>query len=686
MTTPPSLRTFGGMLGLIGLAACGGPSEKSTGSDAPADSPVDPDTASEGEAEPDDCIDDTEFFADVAAPMLDTECALCHVEGGAAAGTSYVLLPLANAGALEANQATLQAVVEALGSQVLLDKPTGQTSHGGGTRFDLLDARFAVLHELAARIESPGACSHPGTPPLTCDDGQVHPGAAPLRRLTDHQYQTLVHDVFGVPLPPGLFPATPLGDGFRTAASNNPVSASGAESILLAAEYVSAEVDLDAVLDCGAADAADCGRAYLLDRAEAAWRRPPSAEEQAILTRFLDAGLSVEDGLRMGIFVMLQAPGALYLDSAVTEGASTDVFALDPHAIASRLSFFVTDGPPDDTLHAAALDGSLSTRAEVASHAARLVAQPRTAGVVARFHQDWLHLHLLRDQLKDLDAYPQWTDELVEEMVAETDLFTTEVVWMGDATFDALMFDTTTWVTPELADVYGVTAPDVGWNRVELPADTRSGVLSRTGFLAAHSYAAASAPVRRGSWVLENLLCEELVPPPGINTTLPEYDGEIETIRDKLAAHAADPSCRSCHDRIDPIGFSFENFDGIGAWRDHWETGIAVDATGSLDEPAGDFDGYGEMIALVASSERARACYAQRWFEYALGRPAGPGDACSLRMLADRFEASGGDIRSLLVDITLTDAFLYRTASALDPHDPAESASTASTGATDATE
>ena len=210
-------------------------------------------------------------------------------------------------------------------------------------------------------------------------------------------------------------------------------------------------------------------------------------------------------------------------------------------------------------------------------------------------------------------------------------------------------------------------------------------MLSRTAFLTAHAYAASSSPVRRGAWVLENLLCEDLVPPPGIDTTLPELGGEIETIRDKLAAHAADPACRSCHDRIDPIGFSFENYDGVGAWRDAWSSGIPVDATGSLEEPTGDFDGYGEMIALVASSERARACYAQRWFEYAVGRPAGPGDACSLRTLADRFEASGGDIRSLLVDISLTDAFLYRTASGSDPFDTAGDESDAS-GGTDATE
>ncbi len=664
---------------LIGLAACGGAADKADNTDRGTATGPAPDADADTGTATDACIDDDTFFAETAAPLLDADCALCHVAGGDAADTAYVLQPLSASGALAENHATIKALVASLGGETVLAKPSGAASHGGGQRFDLLDARYAVLHELVARTEAPGACAHPGVPPITCDDGGIHPGAAPLRRLTDLQYAALVEDVFGVILPEGRFPATPLGEGFRTAASNNGVSAAGTESIMLAAEEVSARVALDTVLDCGG-DPADCGRAWLLDRATAAWRRAPTTAEAAVLTRFLDAGLPPEEGVRMGIFVMLQAPQALYLDGTAAARVRAghrpelDVHALDPHAVASRLAFFMTDAPPDATLQAAATAGALSTRAEVATAAARLVASPRATGMVARFHQDWLHLHPLRDQTKDPTRYPDFDAALVDDMFAETDLFTTEVVWMGAATWDQLMFDTTAWVTPELGDIYGVATDGPGWSRVALPTETRPGVLSRTAFLTAHSYAASSAPVRRGAWVLENLLCEDLVPPPGINTTLPEADGELETIRDRLAAHAADPTCRSCHDRIDPVGFSFETFDGIGAWRSHWDSGHPVDATGSLEEPPGDFDGYAEMIALVASAPRARACYAQRWFEYALGRPAGPGDACSLRQLADRFEASGGDIRALLVDITLTDAFLYRTDSGADPHDRATGA------------
>ena len=652
-----------GLLTVWAAVACGGdPEAKSSSEPAPE---------TQDSATPDDCIDDAEFFAQTGAPLLDADCAACHVPDGAAGSTSFLWTTGTQDDVLEVNYTMLQQLLDTVGADTLLSKPTAQVSHGGGLRFDVLDGDYAVLHELVARLEQPGACAHPGSPPLTCDDGGIHPGAAPLRRLTDLQYAALVKDTLQVELPEGIFPATPLGDGFRTAATANGVSAAGAESILLAAEYVADSVALETALDCGASRDA-CARSWLLDRAGALWRRPLWASESALITRFLDAGLDPEEGARMGIFVALQSPQALYLDALAAErmGDGDDpVHAVDAFAVASRLAFFVGDGPPDAELREAAASGELSTRDGVATQARRLVGLPRTTGVVARFHQDWLDLHQLRDMLKDTARFPLWDDALVDDMFTETDLFTTEVVWMGEATFDALLFSPTTWVTPSLADIYGLSADTDDWSRLTLDPHTRPGVLSRTGFLGAHSYAAASAPVRRGAWIVENLLCEDLAPPPGIDTTLPEESAEIRTIRDKLAAHAADPACRSCHDRIDPIGFSLEHFDGIGAWRDSWDNGIAVDATGSLEEPPGDFEGYSEMIALVGTSGRAKACYAQRWFEYAVGRPAGPGDACSLRTLADRFTDSGGDIPQLIVDISLTDAFLYRTESGFDPHD-----------------
>ncbi len=662
------------------MAACGSPPTKSGETEAAtANTPRTPDVPVVEDTDV-SCIDDAAFFEASGGPLLQAECATCHTATGPASGTRFVL----DADASTEDQLTmLQDLVAAITPEAVLARPTGQASHGGGLRFDVLDPRYDVLHELVYRANAPGGCERPVPAPLTCRDGAIHPGATPLRRLTDQQFAQLVADTFDITLPDGLFPSTPLGGGFRTDAIRNGVSDAGAESILNAAEFVADALSVDDLLACGESPD-DCARAALADWATRAWRRTPSDAELSILTRFIDAGVGAEDGLRMGVFVLLQTPQTVYLHSEADSPTTTDnalpVYRLHADAVADRLSFFLTDGPPDESLRAAAAAGRLSSRAEVAVEAQRLLDDPRTARVVSRFHEDWLDIHILRTMSKDTSVYPGWSPELVDDIIAETNLFTTEVVWMGDATLDALLFDHTTWVTPALADIYEQDTAEDGWQRVSLDPTQRPGILSRTAFLASHAYAATSAPVRRGAWVLEALLCEDLTPPPGINTTLPEESAEIRTIRDKLAAHAADPACQSCHVRIDPIGFSMENYDGIGAWRDNWESGIPVDASGSLESPAGDFVGLAEMISLVGTSSRARGCYARRWFEYAVGRPAGPGDACTLATLASRFDESGGDIRSLLVDITLTDAFLYRTETGEDPWD------TSSAGATDESE
>ena len=670
----PRLPAFAALLGLL---ACGGPAPKAP---AGADEPPPADTGPPGEPEPEpdpDCVTDDEQFAAQVAPLLQADCVACHVDGGMAGGTRQVLVPGDDAAATAANHAALAALVRDTpdGAALLLEKPTNTASHGGGQRFDALDPRYAALHELVARLQAPGGCAHPGETPMSCD-GTVRPGPAPLRRLTSEQVERTVEHLLEVELPEGLFPVTKRQVGFRTFAQNNTVSAAGAESVMLAAEHAADHADIGALAGCPGAITAACVGDWLDRLGPRALRRPLAPDERALLRRFLDAGVEPEEAGRMALLVLLQSPWFLYLDLGVgeplaagtdggaTDGDSTDgagpvVHHLDDYAVAARLSYLLTDLPPDDALWEAAGRGELRTRAQVSAQAARLVASPEAVGAVVRFHQDWLHLDKLDGLSKDPVLYPDWGPAWIERLRTEADLFSAEVLWMGDARFETLLYDPATWVDPALAATYGLPDPGEGWHRVEL-GDERPGALSRAGFLAAHAYSATSSPVRRGAWVLEMLLCEELVPPPGVNMNLPTESEEAPTIRERLVQHWTDPSCSSCHLRIDPIGLSMEHFGPLGEWRDAWEDGQPVVATGSLDDPPGDFDGFAEMIALVGASDRAQACYARRWFEYAVGRPADPEDACTLRTLARRFDETGGDIRALLVDLALTDAFLYR--------------------------
>ena len=295
-----------------------------------------------------------------------------------------------------------------------------------------------------------------------------------------------------------------------------------------------------------------------------------------------------------------------------------------------------------------------------------MVDDPRAVPVVAAFHQDWLHTYQLDTIAKDETVYPQFGPDLVADMKRELDLFTTEVVWMGDGTFDSLLYSPVSWTTPELDDIYGTASlrEGDGWERRVLD-ETRPGVLTRTAFLTGHSYSASSSPVRRGVFVLEQMLCQDLTPPPGVSLEL-EEPTETNTIRDRLAAHASDPVCASCHDKIDPVGFSFEHYGALGEWRDDWDNGIPVDASGTLQDPPGSFVGVPEMLPVVDGGDMVRDCYAVQWFQFGSGRPAELSDECELDRLGDRFAYTGGDMRDLLVQIAASEAMRYRRTRVLE--------------------
>jgi hypothetical protein len=601
----------------------------------------------------DSCVEDREFFS-TATPLLE-DCLGCHVEGGLAGGTRYVLEPFSSDDAADRNWEMLGGLVAAIGAQTFLEKPSGQQPHSGGQRVAPYTADYATLAELAARLESPGGCTFPGEAPPTCEDGKARPGTAPLRRQTPDQLVQSVKSLLGVELDPALFPSTTTGN-FRSFASLNTVSAAGVEQLMIAAEAASAALEIPEGLACLEGEAeADCARRWSLDFTRRAFRRPLTPAEERLATRFLDAGLDVDTALRMQVELVLQTPQFLYLDAQPMGDA--EPARVDPYQVAARLSFFLTDAPPDEELIAAVEAGRLSSRADVAAQATRLARAPEALRSVAAFHRDWLHLWRLQGIQRDSTLYPDFSESTVEAMLKETDLYTTELVWSGPATWDSLLFGTRSWVNPEVAGIYGTSSSD--WAVAELGAE-RPGILTRSAFLSAHAYSADSAPVRRGAWLLQAMLCADLSPPADVNMNLPEASTDLPTIREQLAAHSADPNCASCHNRMDPMGLAFEHFGATGEWRESWDDGHPVDASASLADPAGTVYGAAEMIQLLDSSPRLKSCYTQRVFEYAVGRSAELEDACSLQQLAQRFEASGGSLHQLWVDVTLTDAFLYR--------------------------
>ncbi len=638
--------------------------EEDTGEDSPLDAGDDADD----DAGDDDCVTDEAFFASQVAPVLDTTCVGCHVAQGPAGETRHVLVPFDGPEATAQNH---QRVIDLINdhpdmADLYLQKPTNQVSHGGGQLFGIDSEQYNTLRQFVARTQAPGGCQDPSPPQPECGE-TIEPGPTPLRRLTDSQYRNALADLFGIQMPDALLPETSINEHFRTYTRNNPVSGSGVESIMLAAEAAASLIDIDAVRQCDQEETArQCTERTVLTLGYRAYRRPLSEPEATILLRPLDAGLPLDDALRMSIELMLQSPQFLYMDTAsISDIPMAEIARMDDFAIASRLSFFLIDSTPDTELLQLAAAGELHTRQQVARQAQRLIQDPRARRAVINFHRDWINVWRLNNTVRDPSRYPDFDERTVASMLTELDLYVSEVVWDGDARFETLLFSDSTWIDSRLAAIYDLPDPGEGWHRVQLD-ERRPGILTRSAFLAAHSYAASSSPVQRGAFVLHDMFCEDLSPPADVNMDLPEPSEEARTVRERLEQHWTSGACRSCHTRIDPLGFAFEHFGAVGEWRTQWENGLEVDAVGSLEDPAGSFDGAAQMLELLDTSPRIGRCYARRWYEYAIGRPSEELiDRCAVDQLAERFEQTDGDIRNLMVDVVLTDAFLYR-------HNPTE--------------
>ena len=197
----------------------------------------------------------------------------------------------------------------------------------------------------------------------------------------------------------------------------------------------------------------------------------------------------------------------------------------------------------------------------------------------------------------------------------KTNLFMNEVVWSGDADWETLKFSKTTWVDQELATIGGLPDPGPGWHRVTRRHASRP---AHPKCLHAHAYTELGTCTPR-LLRFDELLCQELSVPPDVDMVVPEDSNGATTIRERLVQHQTDATCVVCHDRIDPIGFAFEHYDAIGAWRDHWENGIPVDASGVVNMA---IDGVATLLDTIGRTDEAKACYAKRWMEYAIGRPA----------------------------------------------------------------
>lgn len=399
--------------------------------------------------------------------------------------------------------------------------------------------------------------------------------------------------------------------------------------------------------------------------AKRAFRRPTNSGEVATLLRLYrsarQGGDSYESAVRLMLTATLVSPNFLYRPIANPKPHDPDfIYELNDYELASRLAYFLWSSMPDDRLLDLAKAKQLRKPEVLKSQVHRMLMDPRSDALVENFSGQWLLLRKLDDLEMDPRKFPAFNDDLRDAMRSEAELFFADVLRENQSVLTFLDSDRT-FLNQRLAEHYGIRGVNGSdFKRVDLPADSpRGGVLTMAATLTVTSHATRTSPVKRGDYVLAQLMGSAPPPPPPDVPPLEvatQAVGAEKTLREQLAAHVADPNCAVCHKRLDPIGLAMENFDAIGAWRDR-EQGKPIDASGEL--PGGvAFNGPIELKAAMMERQDAFVeNLARKMLTYAVGRGTEPFDRPTIKKIVQTVERDRFRMRSLIEAIVLSDAF-----------------------------
>jgi hypothetical protein len=344
-----------------------------------------------------------------------------------------------------------------------------------------------------------------------------------------------------------------------------------------------------------------------------------------------------DNGIRAALERLLTSPDFLFRIEADPEKSPPGTaYRLSDVELASRLSFFLWSSIPDEELLDLAIRGKLREPGALERQVRRMLAEPRARGaLVDNFFGQWLQTRNVWLLTPDANTrFPWFDDNLRSAIVRETELFLDDQL-KADRGIAELLTSDTTFVNEQLARHYGISGVyGSHFRRVTLADENRWGLLGKASVLAVTSYPTRTSPTIRGKWLLENILAAPVPPPPpNANTNLDESKlGKSTTVREMLEQHRANPVCASCHARMDPLGFSLENFDAVGQWRTK-DGDAAVNATGLLLDGT-KVDGPAALRrALVAQQEQFVRTVTGKLLTYAIGREMQYADAPAIRAI-----------------------------------------------------
>jgi len=532
-------------------------------------------------------------------------------------------------------------------------------------------------------IENNGPTTDENGAPLTADQLQpltacATPGPRQIRRLSSQQYRNTLVEVFGaddVPDAPVLRDPATL--GYHVDADDSLIEGLDADALMGQAEDIAEWAVSTNKLErfsngCNNNDQ-NCQENFIRNLGKRMSRETVDPERVSRFRELFNGeGVdSFQEGASRVISAMVQSPYMLYRRELGPTDRNQTTFQLTASEVASELSYFLTNRPPDDALMQAAEQGRLGSQDDIDREAARLLATPQAAEVLGEFVRGWTDVDRLLTKAKEgADLSP----ELRNDMLEETNLFFADV--LANGTIGDLFGAQFTFLNKRLSDFYGIQgASGDGFERVDISDGRRvSGLLGHGSYLTAHALADNSSPVQRAFVVRERFLCNDLPEvPTNLDTNLKPAVA-TDTSRERYGRHSSEEPCRSCHKLMDPIGFTFENYDGFGRFRDT-EAGKPVDSSGgvpimegrTLVQPEKTFplNGVDELADYLGQLEDVRACMINNlaYFSYGIANEAkwaSTDKVCTDNFIRQEARDSGNTLKSALMGVLHAPHFTTR--------------------------
>jgi len=505
--------------------------------------------------------------------------------------------------------------------------------------------------------------------------GPRDPGRVTLRRLNRTEYRNTIRDLTGVDYKPADdFPGDDVGYGFDNIGDVLTLPPVLMEKYLRAAEEIVEQVwakpELRKKVFPVTAPANQPGarrgvlRQNLEYFAKRAWRRPVTQTELNKLLSLVELartnGDDPETGIKLALQAVLVSPHFLFRVEQDPEPGQR-IRALNDFEVATRLSYFLWSTMPDDELWTLAEKGKLLEQDVLEKQVRRMLQSARIRALAENFASQWLQVRNLASASPDPTQFPGFDDELRRAMYMEAVLFFETIAREDRSIADFLQADYT-FVNERLAQHYGipgVQGPE--FRRVELRNGTRGGVVTLAGVLTVTSNPTRTSPVKRGKWVLENILGMPPPPPAPDAGELSEDPKVVESapLRVRLEQHRRNASCAVCHQRMDPLGLALENYDAIGAWRER-DGKFPVDASAELPDGTR-FNGPQQLKEVLKTRiQDFRRCLTEKMLTYALGRGLEYYDKCTVDDIVKALAQKGDKFSVLVLGIVKSDPFLKR--------------------------